>query len=198
MLKISKQNIFKINGNNVDCEFTLMPGINLLTGSNGIGKTSFLRYIKGNSNFFGAMKLSFMDQFPLSPINNIRVRDIINILKEEIFDFNGNLMDSYLKDFNLTGILDREVKLLSGGENQLLKFALLMGQNADLYILDEPLQYLDGKNLQMVINKIVTTSQEKIFLIIEHRKEVLQEVASHSIEMIKEHQDISLRDSDGI
>jgi ATP-binding cassette subfamily E protein 1 len=46
---------------------------------------------------------------------------------------------------DLEGILDREIKNLSGGELQRFIIAMICVQKADVYMFDEPSSYLDVK-----------------------------------------------------
>ena len=109
--------------------------------------------------------------------------DILQILKEEIPLFNEGLLNQLVEDFNFKSLLSKEVNLLSGGENQILKFILLFCQSADVYALDEPLQYLDGENLNKILKYILDISNEKVLLIIEHKRDIFKDLRCHEILM---------------
>ena len=51
--------------------------------------------------------------------------------------------DRLLLDLQLEHIVERDVKVLSGGELQRFAIALVAVQNADMYVFDEPSSYLD-------------------------------------------------------
>ena len=50
-----------------------------------------------------------------------------------------------LERLELTRVLDREVKNLSGGELQRFAIAITAVQDADMFMFDEPSSYLDIK-----------------------------------------------------
>lgn len=156
-------------------KLNLVQGINILTGSNGLGKSTLFHYIKSNKDsLLKKSSSSFMDQFPLAPLSELRVLDVLAIMDEDIHSFDLSFAKSLIEEFSLNYILSRSINVLSGGENQLLKFILAISNKSDLYFLDEPLQYLDGKNLDLVIKHIVELSKNSTVVIIEHRKELLQ------------------------
>lgn len=54
-------------------------------------------------------------------------------------------MDRVLTQLDLKYILNRDIKLLSGGELQRFAIAMIMVQESDIYMFDEPSSYLDIK-----------------------------------------------------
>ncbi len=72
-----------------------------------------------------------------------------------------------------------------------MKFILLLTQDVDCDFLDEPLQYLDDKNISLVLEKLQGLSGKKV-LIIEHRKDKISEVNPHFFEMSKHEGSITI------
>jgi len=188
-----------VNGLEVKGSLNLKKGLNILTGRNGLGKSSLFHFIKNNKNeYFGKNRLSFMDQFPLMPISELRVKDIFKILKEDISYFDEKRLEVLISLFHFDSLLSRSVQLLSGGENQILKFILASSQKTDFYFFDEPLQYLDGDNLKLIIDQIKALASTSTVVLIEHRKEHLASLDANWIEMVKEDNAITLGDHLGV
>lgn len=55
------------------------------------------------------------------------------------------MFDDVIEDLDLTAILERQVNVLSGGELQRFAIAVIVLQEADIYMFDEPSSYLDVK-----------------------------------------------------
>ena len=198
-MKISQTQLFYVNAYSVNCELEIFDGLNILTGRNGIGKTTFFDYIKNHAKeLFPNKVCAFMDQFPLKPLIELRGIDILQILEEDISRFKPDKANELIDLFNFRKLLDACVENYSGGENQIFKFILMMGQQADIYFLDEPLQYLDDKNIEKLMSEIYQLSDKKIVMI-EHRLEKLLDLNCHWIEMKEWNQNIiiSAKESDG-
>jgi len=72
-------------------------------------------------------------------------------------------LPQYLSEFNakLAKNLKTRVKYLSGGEQQILAFALYLRRQPDLLLLDEPTSALDPKKADMVMQFISKVIKEK-------------------------------------
>ena len=192
-MKLKSKNIFQVHDVNVSCDLVLNEGINVLTGANGIGKSIFFHYIKNHrTEVLPGLSCAFMDQFPLLPLSELRGEDLIQILDSDIPWFNGQKSKELIKEFQFERLLGNKVESYSGGENQIIKFVLLLSQDVDCYFLDEPLQYLDDKNIALVLEKLQSLSSKKV-LIIEHRKEKISEVKPHFFEMSKNEGGITIK-----
>lgn len=123
--------------------FAVRPGGALLiAGSNGIGKSSLLRLIAGLSRpFDGAItrrgSVGLMDERPaLDP----------ELTLERALAFWGGIdaaASSGLSVLGLNELLDVPVRYLSTGQRKRAAMARLLGQRADVWLLDEPLNGLD-------------------------------------------------------
>jgi len=79
---------------------------------------------------------------------------------------------------NLTHLLDRDVRKLSGGELQRFLIAAVISKDADLYAFDEPAAYLDVKeriNMARAIKNFIP--QNRYVMIIEHDLAILDYVS---------------------
>lgn len=177
----------KINATPLKGEIYLVEtGINLLSGPNGIGKTTLFNYIKMNANrFFPDKRISFLDQKSLIPISELTVENVVNCLYEELSSIYQNRDQFYeLVDyFEIKKLLTSKVAKLSGGENQLIKILLCLTQQADFYFMDEPFHFLDFKNFDRLISLIEKMSYTKGFFIIEHRNEKLLSLSKKVFEL---------------
>lgn len=180
-IEIELQNKLKINGLIVDCSLSILKqNTYLITGENGVGKTSFVQYLKTYSReVFDQNKLCFTDQFPLTPLNEISYSGIKSVLN----DIRLEKLDTFENNEHVLGhIMDVPIKSLSGGQNQLVKIFLSLFISGDIFIFDEPLQYLDTKNVTL-FKRIICDLKSigKTILIIEHRAELLDELIDNKI-----------------
>lgn len=174
-------NRFKIHGLDVECKIDL-PGSKtcLLVGENGIGKSSFIQFLKLNQlEFFKSFYVNFIDQAPLSPLNQISYEDLKTQLhefrktKEPAFDKYNSLCDEFAK---------QPIKELSGGQKQLVKLLIGLFLGGDIFIFDEPLQYLDKNNVQAIKNMFLDLKEkEKTLLIVEHQSRDIEELVDKKI-----------------
>jgi len=172
-----------------------------LVGTNGIGKSTalkilagklkpnlgkfddppdwedILKYFRGSElqNFFtkilednlkAIIKPQYVDHIPRAVQGT--VKEIINKRFERE---NG---DEILEELELQHVMDREIKLLSGGELQRFAIAMSAVQNADIYMIDEPSSYLDVKqrlNAAKVIRSLLNPNTYVI--VVEHDLAIL-------------------------
>jgi ATP-binding cassette subfamily E protein 1 len=86
-----------------------------------------------------------------------------------------------MTELELNHVTDRDVELLSGGELQRFAIAVVVVQQADVYMFDEPSSYLDVKQrlkAASVVRSIVAQAQEdggnkKFVLVVEHDLAIL-------------------------
>lgn len=181
-----------------------------LVGTNGIGKTTALKILtnkmkpnlgefdrvvdwdevissfKGSeiqqyfenllkNNYKSAFKMQFVDKIP--KILNGVVGDIIR--KKD----HRNLAETLVPVFQLDGIMDRTIGVLSGGELQRFAILLTLLQNVNIYVFDEPTSYLDVKQRLMISNAIrkYTKSETKNIytMVVEHDLSILDYMSDH-------------------
>jgi len=144
-----------------------------IVGTNGIGKSTALQilatksmkpnlgeyhdppqwkeiltHFKGNElqNYFTKIleedyktlyKPQYVDLIPKQV--NGKVRDFIKKRDER------GMAEYYIESFEMGDILDREIKVLSGGELQRFAIMIVLLQDGNIFIIDEPTSYLDVK-----------------------------------------------------
>lgn len=172
-----------------------------LVGTNGIGKSTALKilagkekpnlgrfadppdwqeiiaYFRGNElqNYFRKvveddlrclMKPQYVETIPKAARGN--VRDILSRRNEV-----GN-MDYMVEKFDLTKVIDRDVKALSGGELQRFACCMCCMRDSDVFMFDEPSSYLDVKQRMQAARTIRTLlKHDKYILVVEHDLSVL-------------------------
>lgn len=192
MVNIELVNAFQIHAKKVSANFSLEKGLNVLTGPNGIGKSTFFNYLKHHrKELLLNRSCAFMDQFPLQPLSELRGKDIIQIMAEDFSHFDVHKAYHFVSQFSFEHLLYNKVQSYSGGENQIFKFILLLSQQADFYFLDEPLQYLDDKNIELFLD-VLKEFNDKYVFIIEHRKEKIQQLSARFIIMKQDQQSIKI------
>ncbi len=147
-----------------DLNIILSPGRPVvLTGENGIGKSTFLRHFhEKNSGVF-------CDQKPLDIFFDRKVLRYREILQSSSSVIDNEFFDQFWKASGLSEKEDRSLSHLSGGEAQLLKLISVCSAVSDVYLLDEPGQYLDREKKKLLGQLVANlTLKKKSLLIVEH------------------------------
>jgi heme exporter protein A len=134
--------------------FALEGGTALqLTGSNGIGKSSLIRMLTGLLEpYSGSVErlgaIGLLDERPaLDP--HLPLGQALSLWAE--IDGLGFLARESCADrLGLTELLEVPVRYLSTGQKKRAALARLIGQQAPVWLLDEPLNGLDTKGIALV------------------------------------------------
>lgn len=93
-------------------------------------------------------------------------------------------MEQITHDFDLAGLLERNLFHLSGGEKQKIACASVTMSDPDVLVLDEPASNLDCRAIRMLADIIAVWKRNgKTVVIAEHRLNYLKEVADRVIYM---------------
>ena len=155
-----------------------------LLGRNGAGKTSLILALAGlRAPQSGAIALDGV------PLADMRRRDLARrvsvLLQDEDSDFWGSVLDyvmlgryprsrsafsqdeeglrsarRWLAELDLADREAQAYRTLSGGERQRARVAQLLLQDADILLLDEPLQHLDLRHQAMVMRTLAARAAE--------------------------------------
>ena len=175
------------NGVNVlnQCSFSIRkPGLWMIVGENGCGKSTLFRLISGvirpdSGKVFCSLKPSMVYQNPdhqlLMPTCKSELMLCIpkTIPQSKLFE----LIQSALLKVDLIEMLDRPIHTLSGGQKQRLALACAVVSNSNLLLLDEPTALLDPhsqNSVLKVVKKLTTSSVDPVTAVwVTHRLEEL-------------------------
>ncbi len=148
-------------------------------GPNGIGKTTFARIIVGEVEPdegtvipYGEVRISYKPQY----VRDYAVKYGDKTVKEFLALTAGRdfaekpVWPDIASGLSLEPLMDRELSSLSGGELQRVVVAAALLKDAELYVLDEPMAYLDIEQrvrVATVIRRIVE-EREAVALVVEH------------------------------
>lgn len=182
-----------------------------LVGTNGIGKSTALKILAGKQKpNLGKFETppdwqEILTYFRGSELQNYFTRVIENnlkaIIKPQYVDHipkavKGNVgeilssknqrgnLDWVLGELDLRHVLDRDVAVLSGGELQRFATGVVVVQNADVYMFDEPSSYLDVKQrlkAAHTIRSIISdeVGHQRFVLVVEHDLAVLDYLSDY-------------------
>jgi heme exporter protein A len=132
-----------------DLSVTVAPGQALqVAGSNGIGKSSLLRILAGLAPAYaGSIEtrgdIGLVDERPaLDP--HLPLGSALNFWQRM-----DGAADNELSRLGLADLLDVPVRYLSTGQKKRAALARLIGQKATIWLLDEPLNGLDGHAVEL-------------------------------------------------
>lgn len=81
---------------------------------------------------------------------------------------------------------NRQISELSGGQRQRVFLARAICQDADIYIMDEPLQGIDITTEKLIIKTIKSLQEQgKTFLVVHHNLDTVKEYFDHVVIMNK-------------
>jgi len=93
-----------------------------------------------------------------------------------------NKKEEMCNRLELSHLLDRKIKDLSGGELQRFAIAITIMKNVDVYFFDEPTSYLDVKQrieMAKTIRTIVEEDENKYVVLIEHDLSILDYLSDY-------------------
>ncbi len=190
MLKLEKiRKSFKNNLVLKDVSFTVDTGeVVGLVGLNGSGKSTIIRIISGliiqdngtiENDFknIGVLLEGSRNIYHFLTVReNIKYFSILNNIEDA---YVGNFMNKYITLFGLEDKLDEEVGNLSRGMIQKVSIMILLAQNPDIIIMDEPtlgLDIISTIQIREIIQDIVK-EKNKTVLIVSHDTKLLDSVA---------------------
>lgn len=151
------------------------------TGVNGSGKTSIIKLIKGD--FSGQQKGTLFQPSKLK-ISFVRQNYDSNrgFLKDFAYKYglDYSIFLNILKKLGMErSVFEQKIELMSMGQRKKVEIAKSLCEPAELYIWDEPLNYLDVYNREQLIQLISKVKPPMVF--IEHDQDFLAKVATEII-----------------
>ena len=171
-----RQVLFDINSSIERGKFTA------IIGRNGSGKSTFLSCLASSIRYSGkilldgraiselkkrdlAKKISYLPQN--LPSTHFTVRESAAFGREPYTDFSGKLTDEdkkavtdALERCGISHLSKKKMNEISGGERQMAYLAMMLAQDADIMLLDEPTTYMDAPNAREFM-KILTEERNR-------------------------------------
>ena len=173
-------------------DFSLVPHkLTAVVGRNGSGKSTLVSCVNQELPYTGeitfsdrnlavmtlrerAQLISILPQTLHSPA--VTVEELTAFGRNPYLDFGKRMspkdwqaVDDALEAIGISGLRDKLVTELSGGERQKAYLAMVLAQNTRVMILDEPTSGLDFKNMMRISEHLKALAQKgKTILIITH------------------------------
>jgi ATP-binding cassette subfamily E protein 1 len=153
-----------------------------VVGANALGKTTFLRILAGelapdSGKVEVNAKVAYKAQYLKSDYPGTVAEFFSNALGNRFDD--PTLQDSLVVPLRMEKLMARNVSEISGGELQKVAIIGTMGQEAEIYALDEPSAFLDVEDRYAIargITRLVKT-RGKSAVIIDHDLQVIDLIA---------------------
>lgn len=168
------------------------PGITLIKGRSGIGKTSLVKILVGLQHLTGG-SLTVSNSFKTLAYVPQRVSLFPGTLSENVTFFDlGIEYDAVVQSLSKSGLIESgnglhadtrlgdDGRKLSGGELLRLGLSRALYSNADVIIVDELTSALDGKSERMILGLLRDISRSKPIIAVSHSA-AWDSIADHTI-----------------
>lgn len=167
-----------------------------ISGSNGSGKTTLANLIAAISNgYSGTIFYNELDYRHLDP-RSIRRHICLIPAKPELFS--GSIQENIRmgderqipkvvkeilnqKELPLDLVIQENGTNISSGEAKLVQLLRGVCRNCDVYIIDEPLNYIDDKYAEIVISALEELFDKKTVIIISHDRRIFRMCSKHYV-----------------
>jgi len=138
-----------------------------ILGENGIGKTSFIKILAGliepdSGQIDQKVKVSYKPQYLETEADTL----VMVFLQEVISKYSAQL----IRPLEVEKLFSKKLKELSGGELQRVSIVKCLGQDAELFLLDEPSAYLDVEQ-RLLVSKVISNlafERDITILVVDH------------------------------
>ena len=170
-----------------------------LIGPNGSGKTTFIKCMLGmvvcDSGFITfngknilhdwqyRANIGYMPQIGRYP-DNMSIGQVIDMMKDIRNEKNMQLDEDLIHQFELSKLMDKRMRTLSGGTRQKVSASLAFLFNPEVLILDEPTAGLDPVSSEILKEKIIAEKAKgKLILITSHILSELDDLVTQVVYM---------------
>lgn len=175
----------------------------VVIGQNGSGKSTLLktiaRIISDNSGMITfkkqnlhkvathqlqRMEISYFVQGGLI-FPTLTLKEHFDLALREKKNKEAVLDEIYMRFPDLEGKNNLLAGNLSGGQKQLLSFAMLVAQDTQLWLLDEPTAGLSPERVEAVIEFLKEMKKKKTMVVVEHNPKVVKSIADTILDIDK-------------
>ncbi len=166
-----------------------------LIGQNGVGKSTVLNVMSGNlkpntgmfgrevswdviiSRFRGTELQDYLEDLSKARIRAAYKPQQVDLIPKQWKGKADDLLrgisgsrktGEVVQRLGMSGMLEKDIENLSGGELQMLAVAATLLKEADFYFFDEPSSYLDAHQRLRVAKEIRSLSGRAVVMVIEH------------------------------
>src|SRR5450830_808635 len=158
--------------------------LRVIIGPNGAGKTTLLDLICGKTRATaGSIKFKTPSIYEnLSVFQNLEVsfpsgRSVFGALAFKCTDVVRDRVQAVANDIGLGDKLDTEAGLLSHGQKQWLEIGMLLMQEPELLMLDEPIAGMSARERELTAELLQRICQNRAVIVIEHDMEFVKRIA---------------------
>ena len=165
---------------NTDVNLTLMQGdLRFLIGPNGAGKTTLIDAITGLVPATGSVTKSGVEQ--LSVLQNLDIaagagRSVMTMLRKR--KTVSAEIEEALETIGLTAERDKPAGILAHGQKQWLEIGMLLVQNADVLLLDEPVAGMSHEEREETGELLRRIGGERTVVVVEHDMDFMRAFAT--------------------
>lgn len=171
-----------------------------IKGENGAGKSTFANLIiKLLDGYEGEI---YYNDFNYKSVDSQSIRSKIRYIPAKTFLFNGSIIENITLDDNATKddikkfieksntkelftvlekngrgldvVVNNQSNNLSGGEQKIIQILRGLFLDGEIFILDEPFNYIDKNHKQILIDFIKNNLKSKTLIIISHDEEIFK------------------------
>ncbi len=155
--------------------FIIETGILKISGPSGCGKSTFVDIIL-NVKKADEGQIIFGDRPTFSCVLQKKTlffeRSLFENLKMFNIDYNDNLLNTYLDEFNFRKYLNTKIRYLSGGERKKAEIIFCILKKANVYIFDEPFSSLDMNSKEKIKEIIQELGKDNLVILINHDEDI--------------------------
>ena len=177
-----------------DCSFSLSSkGLYILTGDNGIGKTTLLNILSLNDSnysgeiFFDEEKVDFSNSKLINKLkNNIEYLDQKNNFISYLDYLENYNLDTYLFKDTINSDISIKSQSLSDGEKIILLIDRCILRNKPIVLIDEAELHLHPTWQQVILPGLIQAFRGLQFIVTTHSPQVVSTVARDAVRLLND------------